>query len=151
MKIVAGRSHHSVSFLNENLQVKSLAGRFNHRVSIFNQNPHLTLRSCHFTSFFGQKSDFCAIEGEEGRTMCFAMCFFAPYKEAHASMHASKTQEQPAPDLHSTGTFLPFSYGTRVLPVPLSRRDEDLAGYIFKMRMSIQPETPSSNLTLPNL
>ena len=26
---------------------------------------------------------------------------------------------------------------TRVLPVPLSRRDEDLAGYVFKMRMSI--------------
>ena len=26
---------------------------------------------------------------------------------------------------------------TRVLPVPLSRKSEDLAGYVFKMRMSI--------------
>ena len=88
-KIVAGRSHHSISFLNENLRVKILAGRSRHLVSIFNRNPCLTLRSRHLTSFFGQKSNFHAIEGEEGWATCFSMCFFAPYKEAHASMHAS--------------------------------------------------------------
>ena len=88
-KIIAGRSHHSISFLNENLRVKILAGRSCHLVSIFNRNLRLTLRSRHLTSFFGQKSNFRAIEGEEGRAMCFARCFFAPYKEAHASMHTS--------------------------------------------------------------
>ena len=73
-------------------RAKSLAGRSRHLVSIFNRNPCLTLRSRHLTSFFGQKSDFRAIEGEEGLATCFAMSFFAPYKEAHASMHASKTR-----------------------------------------------------------
>ena len=110
-KIVAGRLHHSVSFLNENPQVKR---RSRHLVSIFNRNPRLTLRSRHLTSFFRQKSDFCAIEGEEGWATCFAMCFFAPYKEAHASMHvsihASKTWAKRENTQDATHTALaPFS------------------------------------------
>ena len=142
-KIVAGRLRHSVSFLNENPQVKSLAGRSRHRVSIFNQNPRLTLRSRHLTSIFRQIFHFRTIEGDNG---------LSTYKRQE---HASKTQETcewhvrnmretcekhasiSGCWLHSTGTFLPFSYETRVLPVPLSRKSEDLAGYVFKMRMSI--------------
>ena len=133
IKIVAGRSRHSISFLNENLWVKSLAGRSCHLVSIFDQNLHLTLRSCHFTSFFRQISDFCAIEGEEGHTMCFFQATKGRSTWARHKGHASL----PGPRLHSSGTLLPFSYETSVLPMPLSRRDEDLAGYVFKMRMSI--------------
>ena len=161
-KIVAGRSRHSVSFLNENPRVKSLAGRSRHRVSIFNQNPHLTLRSRHLTSIFGQIFHFRAIEGDDGRATFGRkrnpMCF-QPTKgrstRAKREKHVSDTRETrerharntratrekhasiSGRRLHSTGTFLPFSYETRVLPVPLSRRDEDLAGYVFKMRMSI--------------
>ena len=99
-KIVVGRSRHSVSFYDQNPQVKSLAGRSRHLVSIFNWNPRLTLRSRHFTSFFGQKSDFRAVEGEEGRATLGRkrnpMCF-QPTKgrstRAKCEKHASDTQE----------------------------------------------------------
>ena len=50
-------------------------------------------------------------------------------REKHASLSGFR--------LHSSGTPLPFSDGTRVLPVPLSQKSEDLEGYVFKMRMSI--------------
>ena len=73
-KIVAGRLCHSVSFLNENLQVKR---RSCHLVSFFNRNLRLTLRSRHFTSFFRQKSDFCTIEGEEGWATCSCHVLFS--------------------------------------------------------------------------
>ena len=65
--------------------MKSLAGRSCHLVSIFHQNLHLTLRSHHFTSFFRQISDFCAIDREEGHTTCFLS-----YKRQE---HTSKMRE----------------------------------------------------------
>ena len=152
-KIVAGRWRHSIPFYNWNPRVKSLAGRLRHCVSIFNRNPRLTLRSRHLTSFFGQKSDFHAIEGEEGRATLGCkrnpMCF-QPTKgrstRAKCEKHASDTRETwekhgrnmqvfPAADHTAPAPFPPSL--TRVIPVPLSQRDEDLAGYVFKMRMSI--------------
>ena len=124
-KIVSGRWRHSVSFYNWNPRVKSLAGRSRHCVSIFNRNPRLTLRSRHLTSFFGQKSDFRTIEGEEGRATLGRkrnpMCF-QPTKgrstQAKCEKHASdmrETWEKHASisgrRSHSSSTLLPFSDG----------------------------------------
>ena len=124
-KIVAGRSRHSVSFLDENPQVKSLAGRLHHLVSFFNQNPRLMLRSCHLTSFSGQIFLFRAIEGDNGHAtlgrkrnpMCFqptkGRSTWAKHEQNVRNMwetrekHASLSGGQ----LHYSGTLLPFSYG----------------------------------------
>ena len=93
--------------------------------------------SATLTSFFGQKSNFRAIEGEEG----LATCFFGATKGRSTQAKREKHASLPGRRLHSSGTLLPFSYGillwTRVLPVPLSQKSEDLEGYVFKMRMSI--------------
>ena len=68
---MAGKSHHSISFLNENPWVKSLAGGSHHLVSIFNQNPHLMLRSHHLGSIFGWIFHFRAMEGDKYHATCF--------------------------------------------------------------------------------
>ena len=128
-KIVAGRSRHSVSFLNENPRVKSLAGRSRHRVSIFNRNPRLTLRSRHLTSFSRQIFLFHAIEGDNGHAtlgrtrnpMCFqptkGRSTQAKHKQNARNMR--ETREKHASlsggQLHSSGTLLPFSYGDTCL------------------------------------
>ena len=59
------------------------------------------------TSFFGQKSDFHAIEGEEGR----ATCFFGATKGRSTRAKCEKHASISGPRLHSSGTLLPFSYG----------------------------------------
>ena len=105
-------------------QWKKMAERSRHLVSFFNRNPRVgafRVRSRHNRATKGMP------------------CGFLPYirnptrakREKHASLSGFR--------LHSSGTTLPFyiGYRTRVLPVPLSRRDENLAGYVFKMRMSI--------------
>ena len=106
-------------------------------------------RSRHSVSFYGRRSTHSSRRGGRSRHV-HSPCAFLPYKrQEHASKNASKTRATrekhasiSARRLHSSGTFLPFSYGwilfkMRVLPVPLSRKSEDLAGYVFKMRMSI--------------
>ena len=133
-KIVVGRSRHSVSFLNENPQVKR---RSRHLVSIFNQNPRLTLRSRHPDFFFWTEIRFPRYR-RGGRSR--HVLFWGYKRQEHTSKTWAKREKHaslPGGRLHSSGTLLPFSYGTRVLPVPLSWRDEDIAGYVFKMRMSI--------------
>ena len=76
-----------------------------------------------------------------------------PEKESHVlstykrQEHASKTRAKreqnarnmlvyPAPDYTAPAPSSP-SLKTRVLPVLLSQKSEDLEGYVFKMRMSI--------------
>ena len=59
------------------------------------------------TSFFGQKSDFRTIEGEEGR----ATCFFGATKGRSTRAKREKHASLPGSRLHSSGTLLPFSYG----------------------------------------
>ena len=124
-KIVAGRSRHSVSFLNENPRVKSLAGRSRHLVSIFNQNPRLMLRSRHLTSIFGQIFHFRAIEGDDGRAtlgrkrnpMCFqptkGRSTWAKREQNARNMRATRKKHASISShrSHSSGTLLPFSDG----------------------------------------
>ena len=65
---------------------------------------------------------------------------FCPIYGIPREQNASKTRETreiiraPITQLRDDS---PLLYRTRVLPVPLSRKSEDLEGYVFKMRMSI--------------
>ena len=67
------------------------------------------------------------------------MWFSSLYKEAHASK-TRETREFIRAPITQLRDDSPLLYRTRVLPVPLSQKDEDLAGYVFEMRMSIWPE-----------
>ena len=107
-KIVVGRSHHSISFLNENPQVKR---RSRHLVSIFNQNPCLMLRSRHPDFFFQTEIQFPRYRrgGRSGH-----MLFWGYKRQEHVSKTRAKCEKHvslPSPRLHSFGTLLPFSYG----------------------------------------
>ena len=112
---------------------KKLAGRSRHLVSILNRNPRVggfRVRSRHNCATKGMPCAFLthiwhptrAKREQNARNM-------RETREKHASLSGFR--------LHSSSTSLPFFYETRVLPVPLSRKSEDLAGYVFKMRMSI--------------
>ena len=110
MKIVVGRSRHSVSFLNEKPQVKR---RSRHLVSIFNQNPRLTLRSRHPDFFFRTEIWFPCYRrgGRSGHVL-----FWGYKRQEHASKTRAKHEKHaslPGPQLHSSGTLLPFSYGIK--------------------------------------
>ena len=141
---LAGRSRHSVSFLNENPRVKSLAGRSRHCVSIFNRNPRLTLRLRHLTSFFGQKSDFRAIEGEEGHTTLGRkrnpMCF-QPTKgrstRAKREKHASDTRgtcEKHARNMRETCEYFRPPITQLRHPSPLLWWDEGITRAVVTKR-----------------
>ena len=55
---------------------------------------------------------------------------------AKREKHARNMRVYPGADYTAPAPSSP-SLKTRVLPVPLWRKSEDLAGYVFKMRMSI--------------
>ena len=81
-------------------------------------------------------------------------CHIGPQKESHVFLaykrqkhvskiwakcekHVRNTQVYPGADYTASAPSSPSLMKTRVLPMPLSQRDEDLAGYVFKMRMTI--------------
>ena len=104
--------------------LKILAGRSCHSVSFFNQNLHLTLRLCHLGSFF--RHNFYPIrEGEKGAgAVQVASQLFSHFAHLDACV-GFLIQGEKAHGKARGMTFLPF-YSTRVLPVPLSRRDNVL-------------------------
>ena len=119
-KIVAGRSRHSVSFLNENPRVKR---RSRHLVSIFNQNPRLTLRSRHPDFFFRTEIRFPRYRrgGRSGHVL-----FWGYKRQEHASKTRAKREKHaslPGRRLHSSGTLLPFSYGIKIIYLQVRCQD----------------------------
>ena len=101
-KKMAERSHHLISFLNQNPQVSGFRVKSHHN--------HTTKgMPCGFHHYI--RKPMQAKHKQNMRNM----------GETHKK-HASLSGFQ----LHSSSTFLPFSYRMRVLPVPLSHRDNDL-------------------------